>query len=817
MTSLEPLFELAQTDPGRLSGRIDALESVSPELAVEAAQAAFDALEAGDLVRAKAAFSVAMPLFLRIGDVPRAVRCGIQRAEIIKVLADTAEEHELARANAVAMQSLGFRLRLPDLMFNAQVVAADSAYFAAHACEQARDFEGHRKWLLVAAEDCVVALELMEADPDSGRARSLVSLVTATVQEMTGQFWSEEEKATVDQWLRRITLAVEALVPPGTGGFNAAPERQYDFARLLAQLSYDRGSPDIGRARLMSVVEAAEQAGDLVTFMNAAAALYDGERSAYRTSAELTALRLRFAGAVDEFRRLSRSRAGRLWTAQQLDEMSGEMVSDEFSRLVGRDVSRAYRALEMMRARALLDEMTGLTRNLPEPALVEQAAGLEARILHLAASSALDSVVGDQIRLASRLPLGGLHPPADLGDTLARLEEIYVRHDAGFVDTAPVGELDGILAALGPREAIISYHIPYDPVDPAGALLILLITARGALPIHLPLLRREGAEGIVGRIQADGQQPIDASPLGELIVATRLSIQEADDEAATARLAELYRVLVNPLVERGFEVGDYDTVYIVPHGILHGVPFAALRTPEGRFLAEDVATAVVPSASVWEALRRREAMPPASFLGFANPVLDGGYEPLPETETELAAVAACLAGLDTRLHIGGAASEAALRENLSGRGIVHFATHGEFPEADVMNMHRILLSAAADHDGHVNAEELRAMDFSAAALVVLSICDGGVYRFGPGDEPYGLLSALLAAGARNIVGPAWAIDDTQGRLLISEFYRRLLADGPAEALRQAAVGRMRAGVEIRDWAGFVLFGAGSWPVAGLGR
>lgn len=178
------------------------------------------------------------------------------------------------------------------------------------------------------------------------------------------------------------------------------------------------------------------------------------------------------------------------------------------------------------------------------------------------------------------------------------------------------------------------------------------------------------------------------------------------------------------------------------------------------------------------------------------------------------AIAECLPGLDILVRKGAAASEAALRADLPGRGIVHLATHGEFPQADVMNMHRILLTAGGGQDGRVNAEELRELDLSAAELVVLSICDGGVYRFGPGDEPYGLLSALLAAGAHNIVGPAWAVDDTQARLLITEFYQRLLALGPAEALRQAAVSRMRAAVEIRDWAGFVLFGASPWPLDG---
>lgn len=814
MSSLEALFEIALTDREHLSGHIDALESVTPELAVEAARAAFAALEANDLERAEAIFPIATAMFTRLGDWPRAVSCGIQHAEIIKVLAETEEEHEFARNSALAWMGLARQLRLAEPMFQARVVVADSAYFAAQACEEAKNFEGYHRWLLVALEDCVEALELMEAAaPDSGRARNLVSLVTATVQQVDRQLWSGEDQPAVDRSLRRIALAVEAFVPPGTGSFNIAPERHADFASILARLSYDRGSPDIGRARLLSVLEKAEQAGDLATFMSAGAALYDGERSAYRTSADLTAVRQRFSGSIDQFRRLSRSRAGRLWTAQRLDEMSGEMVSDEFSRLVGRDVGRAYQALEMMKARTLLDEMSGLTRDLPEPALTAQAAELEAKILYLDAPAALDTEVGDQIRLASRLPIGGLQPPADLTRALAALEDIYARHDAGFIDTAPVGELDGIIGALGPREAVLSYHIPYELLDPAGTLLILLITARGALPIHLPLLSPEDQKGFTGRIQADGQQPMDASPLGELVVGTRMSILEADDEAAIARLGELYRVLVNPLVEVGFKITDYDTLYIVPHSLLHAVPFAALRTPDGRFLAEDIATVVAPSGSVWETLRRRGAEPPGSFLGFANPVLDDDYPPLPGTEAELEAITSYLTGLDVRVHTGRGASEAALRQDLPGRGIVHFATHGDFPEADVMNMHRIMLSATGDQDGHVNAEELRGMDLRAAQLVVLSICDGGVYRVGPGDEPYGLLSALLAAGVHNVVGPAWPIEDTQGRLLITEFYERLMAEGPAEALRRAAVSRMRAGVDIRDWAGFVLFGAGTWPGA----
>ena len=543
-------------------------------------------------------------------------------------------------------------------------------------------------------------------------------------------------------------------------------------------------------------------------FVTAASALYAGERDAYRLSDDLTAVRERFAGAVDSFRSQSRSRAGRLWMAQRLDELSGEMVTDEFARLVGRDVDRAYRAVERFRARTLLDEMTGHLRDLPE-SVVEEAARLEAAVLHLEASPSLSDLAGDQIRLTSRLPIGGLRPSPQLVGALTDLESVYTAHDAGFLGTESLGTIDTIIEGLGADEAILSYHVPYDPLDPAGTLLILAITSRGAMPIHLPIHPGEGGSGFIGRIEADGQQPMDASPLGELIINTRMSILDGEDDDAAARLAELYRILITPVEEVGVAIRDVKTLYIVPHGILHAVPFAAMRTPEGRFLAEDVATVVVPSVAIWEQLRRREASSPTSFLGFANPSL-ADYEPLPDTELELADVTALLSALDARVLVGDAATESALRQEAPGRGIVHFATHGEFPETDVMNMHRVLLSPTADHDGHVNAEELRDLDLRATELVVLSICDGGVYRFGPGDEPHGLLSALLAAGTRNVLGPQWAIDDTEARLLVTEFYRRLLADGPAQALQGAVVSRLRAGAQIRDWAGFVLFGAGTW-------
>ncbi len=806
------LLEVAMSAPETIPDRLGALEPLAPELGLELglelARSGFAALDSQDLPRAKAAFGAAMVMFSRLEDWPRAVDCGILHADLSKALAVTEEDHELARERARGMVGLARLVGLPAMMLEASVVAVASAYRAGLACRGLRDQDGHRGWLLVALTDCVESLTLVEANPGSNCVRTLASLVGTTVHEVRRQHWFNEQGSEVDRLLRIIALATESLVAPGARSLTGEDTDLIGLEMELASLSYHSGSPNSARERLLRVLELTQELGDLDTFMTAAATLYAGERTSYRTPDELTAVQDRFAGAVDSFRARARSRAGRLWRAQRLDEMIGATVSDEFSRLNGCDVARAYRAVERCRARTLLDEMNGRTRHLVEPQLA-QAAALEAKVMHLESQPTLSDLVGDQIRLASRLPIGGLSTSPDLLRSLGELEELYAAHDAGFVGTTPLGTIDTVIEALGPDEAIVSYYLPYDPLNPAGELLILAITAEGAVPIHLPLLQAEGASSLTMRIQADGRQPVDASPLGELIVNTRLSILNAEEDDAKARLAELYRILLAPLEDRGVPVRNYRTLYVVPHGILHGVPFAALRTPDGRFLAEEVATVVVPSVSVWEELRRQPRSRPSSFRGYANPVL-ADFEPLPDTELELEDVRATLPGMDTLVLVGKDATESALRRDVAGTNIVHFATHGEFPEEDVVNMHRILLTPTSDHDGHVNAEELRAMDLSAAQLVVLSICDGGVYRFGPGDEPYGLLSALLAAGASTVLGPLWAIDDTEARLLVTAFYGTLLSHGPALALQDAAVQRLRAGAEIRDWAGFVVFGESAW-------
>ena len=119
----------------------------------------------------------------------------------------------------------------------------------------------------------------------------------------------------------------------------------------------------------------------------------------------------------------------------------------------------------------------------------------------------------------------------------------------------------------------------------------------------------------------------------------------------------------------------------------------------------------------------------------------------------------------------------------------------------------MLVASDAEADGRIEAHEIRQLDLRHTSLVVLSICDGALNRFGPGDELHGLVSAFLIAGVPNVVGALWPSNDLMTRLLMARFYRHVISDGPAVALQRACQ-FIKSRAKLRFWAGFTLVGTG---------
>jgi CHAT domain-containing protein/tetratricopeptide (TPR) repeat protein len=296
----------------------------------------------------------------------------------------------------------------------------------------------------------------------------------------------------------------------------------------------------------------------------------------------------------------------------------------------------------------------------------------------------------------------------------------------------------------------------------------------------------------------------------------------------TAAWSELHRLLIAPIAGRlPRQRGALLTV--VPHGPLFRLSFAALRDTRGACLLERYALHSVPALA---ALRFKSAAPagPPRFLLVADPSAlpaaptAAPLPRLPAARREVEAVRRLLEGQDVTVLAGDAAREAAVREAMAGRSVVHLATHGVVRDDAPMRSFLALGGDAAEpaRDGRLTAEEVYGLRLDAS-LVFLSACRSGRGRV-TGDGVLGLTRAFLSAGASSLVTTLWDVPDAAAAALVPGFYRSLQQTGQrARALRAAQLDLLRrlrrqevkvsaggAEVVLPDspvvWAGFVLVG-----------
>ncbi|MFN0149174.1 MAG: CHAT domain-containing protein [bacterium] len=260
--------------------------------------------------------------------------------------------------------------------------------------------------------------------------------------------------------------------------------------------------------------------------------------------------------------------------------------------------------------------------------------------------------------------------------------------------------------------------------------------------------------------------------------------------SASQRLREMYEMLIAPLgaIEAGARVT------IVPHGVLHTIPFAALESPRGP-LIEHVTVALSPSFDIFSRLRVRKPSTRKIDLvgGYADPCA-------PEIGDEVEAVGRALAGrsLEKRVNI---TSDDFFRLAPAARRI-HLATHGRFRRDNP------LFSALRFADRWVHLYEILELALDAD-LVVLSGCETGSGRRTTGEEMLGLARGFLARGARQLVVSLWPVEDVSAGRLASIFHAHHAGGASARDAIQ------RASLKIREdfphpyhWSPFVLLGDG---------
>ncbi len=268
----------------------------------------------------------------------------------------------------------------------------------------------------------------------------------------------------------------------------------------------------------------------------------------------------------------------------------------------------------------------------------------------------------------------------------------------------------------------------------------------------------------------------------------------------------LYQQLIAPLRPHLHS----SKLILIPHGVLHYVPFAALRDPAtGRYLIEDFTLTYAPSASVLQYLRHKESPFTGRALVLGEPIpADPELPPLAGSRREAEEVAELLG---TEPLLGMAASESALKELEGEVDIVHVAAHGlYFPRS--AGFSRLALSPSRDgkDDGNLEVHEIYSeLDLTGVNLVVLSACETALGEHSGGDEIVGLTRAFLYAGSPGVISTLWSVDDVASAELMTAFYRRLKAGAPvAEALRGAQLSLLAQERFAAPfyWAGYTLAG-----------
>jgi CHAT domain-containing protein len=87
---------------------------------------------------------------------------------------------------------------------------------------------------------------------------------------------------------------------------------------------------------------------------------------------------------------------------------------------------------------------------------------------------------------------------------------------------------------------------------------------------------------------------------------------------------------------------------------------------------------------------------------------------------------------------------------------------------------------------------------------VLSACETGLGDIHAGEGVFGLRRAFVLAGARTLVMSLWKVPDDQTRMLMTEFYRRILSgEARAGALREAQRLMKASHPDPVNWAAFI--------------
>jgi len=240
---------------------------------------------------------------------------------------------------------------------------------------------------------------------------------------------------------------------------------------------------------------------------------------------------------------------------------------------------------------------------------------------------------------------------------------------------------------------------------------------------------------------------------------------------------------------------------IIPHGILHYLPFAAL-TDGQHYLGDEYTIFYLPSGSALPFIQKKSKPVGTRLLAISQSYAQG-FPSLRYADGEVATIAKLY---NTQAFPEDNAAKSKFQKRGGEYSIIHLAAHAELNTAYPL-FSRILLGAGQEYSGALEVHEIYNLDLSKASLVMLSACETQLGAQSKGDDIVGLNRAFIYAGTPTVIASLWVVDDESTSHLMKFFYIHL-KNGmtKAEALRAAQSDTRMKYPHPYHWAGFVLTG-----------
>ncbi len=575
----------------------------------------------------------------------------------------------------------------------------------------------------------------------SGHAAAAYKLARASARALSAD-------AAPSRHAKALTVASSAALALGRSAMAAAHAKQ---ALALAQRSGDRRSEVA--ARLACAHERTRQSDRRGAFTQ----LLRAERLVEAMRLGVTREESRLAFAIDKL------------------EVYEALVANRLAVGGPQALRAALTFVERGKARALAERLarTGSTRVIGGSSAREARGRLEQIERDLAAA---------ERRLAEGTGTPGMR--GSMGPRVASLTRARSRALGALDDLAPSSAwLHGagteralsMLDRMGPGELLIEYFV-------AGGEVHLFVGESGRLEVFPAICRDNEVSEIAARLRFH---------LGKGVLGETHHVRFGEFNGAACRhyLERLHELLLNPIASRL----DGKNLRIVPHGVLHGLPFHAFES-RGTALIARAVVSYAPSLSVLDLISRRErltATAPPLVLGVPDSAA-------PQIAAEVRAVSLRLP--TAQLRTGAEATREALEHGMADRPLLHVACHGFYAQGDAIEAGLRL------GDAWMDLSDIYALQ-ETAPLVVLSGCETGRGTLHSGDDWVGLVSGFLQAGANTVVAALWELHDASAAVLMDDFYRGLsLGRTAAEAMADAQRRARATDPSPLRWAPFAVVG-----------